>query len=276
MAALRPTFFLCLSIFLHLFVLLVLVLGFDFSAPLPVLENTNKNDIISAVVLGDSPKSKILPEQPTAAPMVKTEEAKKPIPEEKVKAPVELKKETIPLAVDKKKQLKEREKFAKELLADIQKHSRKHQQKQLQSHFEKTLKEHAEKTLRQQLLDEQIHLKGKQMRQAQGEINKYKALIIQSISEHWLIPAQSDRRLSCELRIHVAPSGMVLDVQVTKSSGDPALDSSARAAVLKASPLPVPKDTQAFAAFREFVLKVKPENVIANKEGAITAPVVPS
>ena len=106
-------------------------------------------------------------------------------------------------------------------------------------------------------------MQGTQTRQAQGEVNKYKALILQSISEHWMIPPQVDKTLSCELRIRLAPGGEVLDVQVTRSSGDVALDHSARAAVLKASPLPVPTNADEFEAFREFALKVKPENVLA-------------
>ena len=76
------------------------------------------------------------------------------------------------------------------------------------------------------------------------------------------MPTQVDKKLTCELMIRIAPGGMVLDVQVTKTSGDPSLDSSARIAVFKASPLPVPADPQAFAAFRQFILKVKPQNII--------------
>jgi colicin import membrane protein len=118
--------------------------------------------------------------------------------------------------------------------------------------------------LRQPLFNEDIKLKGAQSKQASGEVNKYKALILQAISEHWIIPTQSDKRLFCELMIRVAPGGLVLDVQITKSSGDPALDSSARAAVLKSSPLPVPSEPAAFNAFRQFALKVKPENILAS------------
>ncbi|MCW5584401.1 MAG: cell envelope integrity protein TolA, partial [Gammaproteobacteria bacterium] len=95
-----------------------------------------------------------------------------------------------------------------------------------------------------------------------GQVNKYKALILQAISEHWVIPTQANKHLYCELMIRVAPGGMVLEVQVTRTSGDPSLDSSARAAVLKASPLPVPSDPGVFEAFRQFVLKVKPENIL--------------
>jgi colicin import membrane protein len=48
---------------------------------------------------------------------------------------------------------------------------------------------------------------------------------------------------------------------VQKSSGIAAFDNSAVAAVYKSSPLPVPKDPQAFGVFRSFKLTLKPENI---------------
>lgn len=264
------------SIVLHIVLLLVLVMGFDSSSMLPVFENTNQTDVISAVVLGDTAKSKILPkkivkEQPLP-PKVEPEKPKeKPKVVEKTKVE-EPKKEAIALEKpEKKKKVVEKkvEKkldiFGKDLLADIKKQTekeKKESQKKLQNKFQKMLQEQAEKSLRQQLLNEEIKLQGTQSRQSQGEVNKYKALILQAISEHWIIPTSANKKLSCELMIRVAPGGMVLDVQVTRSSGDPSLDSSARAAVMKASPLPVPSSGNEFDAFRQFVLKVKPENVL--------------
>lgn len=241
------------SLIVHIGILLFLILGFDRTSLLPVFENTNHNDIISAVVLGDTAKSKILPKQITAQP-VEQEKPQKNI--------IALKKP------DKKKILEQKIKkqaiFGKDLLADIKKQTTKQKlkQKKLQTEFKKTLRDQAEKSLRQQLLNEEIKLQGIQSRQAQGEVNKYKALILQAISEHWLVPMQANKHLYCELMIRLAPGGMVLDVQVIKTSGDPSLDSSARAAVIKASPLPAPHDPDAFQAFRQFVLKVKPENIL--------------
>lgn len=253
----------------HVALLLVLVVGLDFTTPLPVFENTNKNDVISAVILGDTEKSKILPKEvaPTPLPIPAKppeEAAAKPkldVPDEKA---IALKK-----AVDKKKEaekklldaLKHDKLFAKDLLGDIKKQNKKVKQKELQSQFQKTLQQQAEKSLRQQLLDEDIKLQGAESRQSQGEVNKYKAMILQTISEHWVVPGQANKKLYCELMIRVAPGGAVLDVQIVRSSGDPALDSSARAAVLKSSPLPVPANADDFAAFKQFVLKVKPEIV---------------
>ncbi|EKD70167.1 MAG: TolA colicin import membrane protein [uncultured bacterium] len=282
MAAQLKKKYIYLSLTLHVAIMLILVLSVNFSAPLPVFENTNKQDVISAVVLGDTIKSKILPQKIASQPIKTEPQESKPAPKEIAKIKpiekIEPKKDVIALKIDQKKKLadkkslenKQRELLEKSLLADIKTHSEKQKkvkQKQLKSQFEKLLRDSAEKSLRQQLLNEEIKLKGIQNRQAQGEINKYKALIIQAISDHWIIPTQSDKSLYSELMIRVAPGGVVLDVQVTKSSGDPALDSSARAAVLKSSPLPVPADPEAFEAFRQFVLKVKPENILGDAIG---------
>jgi colicin import membrane protein len=248
-----------LSILFHLAIVLICVLGLDVSAPLFVVENTNQHDVISAVILGDSATSKILPQAITPPPV-----DKKPL-KSKVQDQVQIKKDMIALKAAEKLR---HDKLAQSLLDDIQQLKKKKvkqqqlKQKELQAQFQKSLKQQTEKSLRQQLLNEEIKLQGVKARQSQGVINKYKALILQAISERWIVPTQANKSLYCELMIRVAPGGMVLDVQVTKSSGDSALDSSARAAVLKASPLPVPPDTEAFEAFRQFVLKVKPENVL--------------
>lgn len=262
----------------HVAVLLVLILSFEWSSPMVVFENTDQHDVISAVVLGDTANSKMLPQQPTPQPMpikeVVKEEPTPPKPAIAKSAPPEP--DVIALKAAEKKKLadqkaledkKRREMFGQDLLADIKKVTDKKKeakQKALKADFQKLLKAQAEQSLRQQLLNEDIKIDGKESRQSQGVVNKYQALILQSISEHWVVPAHANRKLTCELMIKVAPGGMVLDVQVTKSSGDVALDRSAKAAVLKSSPLPVPKEASAFEPFRRFALKVKPENVLSS------------
>lgn len=273
--------YLIISVTCHLIIFLILILGFDFVSPMLVVENTNKNDVISAVVLGDTQKSKILPQKPVPKPVqpVEKEEPKpKELPVEKPVEQVKVDKDAIALKAIEKKKLekkkkleaelakKQRELLANDLLADLEKHKEKNKkkEKQLQAKYEKMLREQAEKSLRQQLLSEDIKVKGTETHESRGVVDKYRALILQAIGEHWLVPTGANKHSSAELMIHLAPGGMVMDVQVTKSSGDAALDSSARAAVLKASPLPVPTDADEFEPFRKFVLKVRPENVIAS------------
>ncbi|HBS52209.1 MAG TPA: cell envelope integrity protein TolA [Coxiellaceae bacterium] len=98
----------------------------------------------------------------------------------------------------------------------------------------------------------------------QGEVDKYKALILQAISSQWIIPEGVDSKSVCRLLINVAPGGVVLNVQLVSSSGNLALDRSAQAAVLKASPLPVPEDVSLFDRVRTINLTVRPEGMVGN------------
>ncbi|KTD50977.1 cell envelope integrity protein TolA [Legionella quateirensis] len=94
-----------------------------------------------------------------------------------------------------------------------------------------------------------------------GEVDKYKALIVNAIGRNWILPENADSNLSSQFRIRLAPDGMVLEVTLTRSSGDPLLDRSAQTAIYKASPLPVPTDAETFNLFREISLTVRPEQV---------------
>lgn len=94
-----------------------------------------------------------------------------------------------------------------------------------------------------------------------GEVNKYKALIVNAIGRHWILPENVNDGLSSQFRIRLAPDGEVLEVHLMRSSGDAVLDRSAQTAIYKASPLPVPADPATFELFRDISLTVRPENV---------------
>lgn len=113
---------------------------------------------------------------------------------------------------------------------------------------------------KQQAAAEQAALNAENTRIA-GEVDKYKALIINAISQQWILPENVDRHLSSQFRIRLAPDGVVLEVSLIRSSGDPILDRSAQSAIYKASPLPVPRDPSTFNLFRDISLTVRPENV---------------
>ncbi|ANN95599.1 TPA: cell envelope integrity protein TolA [Legionella pneumophila] len=94
-----------------------------------------------------------------------------------------------------------------------------------------------------------------------GEVDKYKALIVNAIGRNWILPENVDSSLSSQFRIRLAPDGTVLEVSLIRSSGDPLLDRSAQTAIYKASPLPVPQDVETFNLFRDISLTVRPEQV---------------
>ena len=100
--------------------------------------------------------------------------------------------------------------------------------------------------------------------QLRGEVDKHKAMIIQAISSQWIYPEGVEENASCQLLINVAPGGVVLNVQMLRSSGNAVLDRSAQAAVMKASPLPVPEDQRLFNGFRTIKFKFNPKGIIGN------------
>lgn len=97
----------------------------------------------------------------------------------------------------------------------------------------------------------------------QGELDKYKQMIIKSISRKWILPEDVAEDLSCQLLVHLGPGGVVINVDVLKESGDTNLDRSARNAIMKASPLPVPETSDLFDNFRSLRLTFRPEGIVS-------------
>jgi colicin import membrane protein len=200
-----------------------------------------------------------------------------------------MKREAAKLALAKKKQLAEDKKHAEEMssrkkaqeksLADLkQKQLNIKNQQELEAkklaeiknknaaelaRIERAKEEKIKAELakkEQEEADRQAALDRKAKAQMAGVVDKYKALIINAISRQWILPDNADSRMSSQFRIRLAPNGAVLDVSLTKSSGDSVLDRSARAAIYKASPLPVPTDPSTFNIFRDISLTVRPVN----------------
>jgi colicin import membrane protein len=126
-----------------------------------------------------------------------------------------------------------------------------------------------QKALNQRLLAQQLAADQKVLqaqaqaaRQRQGIIDRYKAQIITKISQNWFLPHDANPQASCRFLVDVGPGGIVLQARLLRSSGNAVLDRSAKTAILKASPLPVPKDPALFASFRSLRLTVRPQGLI--------------
>jgi colicin import membrane protein len=61
-----------------------------------------------------------------------------------------------------------------------------------------------------------------------------------------------------EFDVSLIPSGEVLNVRLSRSSGNPAYDNAVERAIRKASPLPLPTDPSLAGRFRELQLKFRP------------------
>lgn len=219
-----------------------------------------------------SPKQVQLPVQipvPIKAPIQPVEKTPAPIkpqiPIKEVKKPKpEVKKEQLQTLLQKNL-LAEQTKEIAELKKEQQKHKtaivKQKQQQQMQ------------KMLQDQIAAEQQELTesseevteagdgGSQGGQLQGgEVDKIK----QAIASEWNVPEGAAGVDFCQVLIQLAPGGRVMDVQIVKSSGNVALERSAKAAVLKASPLPVPEDVGLFDKVRNIKLMFNPEGIVGN------------
>ena len=99
-------------------------------------------------------------------------------------------------------------------------------------------------------------------KQLETVIDRYSALIKGTIFPNFIIPSRKQKKLFAIVLINLASNGTVLGVSVDKSSGSAAFDQAAVTAVYKSSPLPVPKNPKAFAAFRQFKLTMRSDNTV--------------
>lgn len=256
------------SLLLHGIVLLVLIVSFEFNSQVPVVDNSDANAKIINAVAVDMPRQQPIISRPSSPPPQIKPSPSLAAQQAQKQRVLEIRRQRA-IAINEQRIKRQKAILADQLLADLKKQTVKKnvqsKQKAIEQAMEKELQEQAAKTLQQQMQSEAMRAAASAKRH--GEVNKYKALILQAIGQRWLVPTGIDKKLYSELLIRLAPGGIVLDVQVTKSSGDLALDRSARDAVLKASPLPVPSDSDAFDEFRQFVLKARPENVTMSDFG---------
>ena len=117
-------------------------------------------------------------------------------------------------------------------------------------------KQLAEKLKLQQLAAERAELQRQRMNE--GIIDRYRARILTAIQQQWIVPKETKPVLQCKFLVQLSSAGVVQQVQLLQSSGSSVLDRSARIALLKASPLPIPENPALNKAFRSIRLAVRP------------------
>ena len=86
---------------------------------------------------------------------------------------------------------------------------------------------------------------------------QYIAPIRQKVERNWLRPPGAPAGLKCVVRVSQIPGGEVVGIAIQTSSGNVAFDRSVEEAVLRSSPLPVPKDPSWFD--RHILITFDPE-----------------
>ncbi|MDH5179732.1 MAG: cell envelope integrity protein TolA [Gammaproteobacteria bacterium] len=159
---------------------------------------------------------------------------------------------------EEQRRVKEKERIEKEQakLKELEE-KRKKEEEQLA----KLEQQKREEELKKKLAEEQQRLTRENDKHRVSKINEYTLMIKAKVQQNWNIPASAKTGMSCEIQVRLSPGGDVIQMKLTKSSGDATFDRSAENAVRKAVPLPVPSpETGLFDAFREMNLTVTKEN----------------
>jgi len=117
----------------------------------------------------------------------------------------------------------------------------------------------AEQQLQEQLAAEQKAIEAERTRQVQGEVDRYIEIIKQHVQRRWIEPPNVSEGLSCKVQVRLGAGGIVLSARISASSGDPIFDRSVETAVMKASPLPLPRDPALLDKFRDLEFLFNPK-----------------
>lgn len=254
------------AIIIHVFAFVAI--GVSFKSSEPKISSVKKEKVIEAIAIDESKIQEEINKLKKADKRKKTDQ--KRLQDKAKKAKRDRKKEERKLQALKKKQ-KEQERINKKKrlkenkrLAEIERKQKEtqdklnkldQQRKEKQALLEKEEKERLEEIAEKKRAEE----RSKRKQYESSEVKKYKGLINNKISRNWVYLDSYGKGLVCVIQIRLLPSGDVLSANVIQSSGNIAFDRSAESAALKASPLPVPKNTDLFQReFRTVNLKFNP------------------
>jgi colicin import membrane protein len=176
-------------------------------------------------------------------------------------------------ALERQRRLEQEQQYEQERLRDEQ------LRRQREAEFQRHLQQQREKEERarqearqrqqqqQQALQRAMQEEEMLMQAEQDEIQaaSYAALIKRTVESYWSRPPSARKDMQVELAIRLVPTGEVVGVEVTRSSGNTSFDRSAVLAVRKAGRFPELKDLPSSVFeeyFRSFTLVFKPEDLL--------------
>lgn len=177
---------------------------------------------------GKKPEPKPVPEP---APVVKPKpEEKKPAPEKKAEPAPKPKPEDNAIDISKKK--------AEQELKKKQEEKKKRADELAQAANREKRMAELDKLLAAEMAEDEAN--------EEKNIGTYMGQIRQLIQENWKFPPGSTHDMKVVLRINLVPTGEITEVQIEKSSGNEAFDTSAKRAFWTVKKLPVPEDSVVF------------------------------
>lgn len=264
-----------LSVLLHTLIVLVIVLKFDFLKDEP---EPYKPHFVTATLVDVKPKAKAAPQQVKEQvldgkkdPELKQvkQQQEQQAQEAESKAVVQKQQEQKEKAEAEKKLNDEKlkkEKAKKEADAKAEKQKKLEEEQKAQAEAEK--KKKAEKQRREELkaLEAQMQKEEQMISSTVDDVStkSYEELIAERVRQNWSRPPSARNGMTAVLEIRMLPTGQVMGVRVTKSSGDPAFDRAAEQAVKRVDRFEevknIPPDIFE-KYFRQFLFTFRPEDL---------------
>jgi colicin import membrane protein len=215
--------------------------------------------------------AKVAAPAPPRKPEPKPEPNPKPEPKPEPKpAPPEPKPEPKQLKADIELKAKEEEKKKRheEELKQQKEKQKQEEEKRKQKLEEEKRKQELDRKLQQEkqeaLRQQQAQIEAENARKAeavaagQRVLDDYRGRIQAKIKRFVILPPDMVGNPQAEFDVTLMPTGEVLHLKLTRSSGSGAYDNAVERAIYKAQPLPLPPDPGQFSKFRELHLKFKP------------------
>lgn len=157
-------------------------------------------------------------------------------------------------AANKRKAVEEKK---RELEAENKRKAEAEKKRELEA--EKKRKQAEQKRLKAQALQDQLKQQRRQLKlEAERAFERIQNRIQAVIQSNWREPDGTSVAIQATLQLKVSASGEVLNIRITKSSGDRTFDESVEKAVLRASPLPFPANPKYYDIIKEFELIFNP------------------
>lgn len=207
------------------------------------------------------PQPVVKPEPPPPAPKLEV----KPPPPKAEPAPAPKPDIALKEKLEKERKLKEQQAAeAKKLAAEKAREEAAEKKKRAEAEAlkkkqaEKQAVEAAEKKLALEQQKARDALAAQQAAAAQREIDKYMSGIRNKVKPLVLVPPSIQGNPEAEVEVTLLPGGEVLNVRISKSSGNKAYDAAVESAIIKAQPLVVPGGEQFQRYFRRFTMAFRP------------------
>ncbi|MFO1389905.1 cell envelope integrity protein TolA [Cellvibrio sp.] len=266
-----------LSVLLHALIALAIILKFDFLKEEP---EPYKPHFVTATLVDMKPKAKAAPQQPKEqvldgknnpelkqvkqqkeqqAQEAETKAIQQKQQEQKEKAETEQK-------IQNEKLKKEKAKKEADEKAKAEKQKKLEEEQKAAAEAEKRKK--AEKQRREELkaLEAQMQKEEQMLSSTVDDVStkSYEELIAERVRQNWSRPPSARNGMTTILEIRMLPTGQVMGVRVTKSSGDAAFDRAAEQAVKRVDRFEevknIPPDVFE-KYFRQFLFTFRPEDL---------------